>query len=139
MSSRLAIYFAWLISLSAMLGSLYFSDILMMEPCHLCWFQRIVIYPLVLLLGIACWRGESSILPYVIAFPVIALGISAYQVTIQAFPQYEVISACGAGPSCVEKINIGLGPITIPMLSLASQIVVFFLLLYAMICKNKIE
>ena len=131
MNFRFAIFLAWLISLSAMLGSLYFSDIRMLEPCHLCWYQRIVIYPLDLLLGIACWRGQGVIIPYAIPFPMMAFGIALYQVIIQANPSLEVVSACGAGPSCVEKLDIGLGPITIPMLSLASQAMMIILLVYA--------
>lgn len=133
MNFRLAIFFAWILSLAGMLGSLYFSDIRMLEPCHLCWYQRITLYPLALWLLMACWRNDGKCLSYVIPFPFLGTLIAIYEVIIQANPAYEVISACGAGASCTEKVDIGLGPITLPMLSLAAQLLTTLLLIYAYI------
>lgn len=50
---RYALHLAWLVAIIATGGSLYMSEILLWEPCKLCWVQRIFMYPLVLLLGIA--------------------------------------------------------------------------------------
>ncbi|MDN3507415.1 MAG: disulfide bond formation protein B [Simkaniaceae bacterium] len=112
------LYFSWLISALAMLGSLYFSEVRHIDPCHLCWIQRICLYPLAIILAIATHQGFFGIAPY--AFPLALGGLitSAYQVAIQEIPGWEPINVCGAGPSCGERISIGLGPITIPILSL---------------------
>lgn len=102
-----------------MLLSLYFSDVKNLEPCHLCWYQRICLFPLFIILGIAAFRGFLGIVFYVL--PQVACGFlfALYQIAIQEIPGWNPIDMCGAGPSCAEKILIGLGPITIPMVSAA--------------------
>ncbi len=114
---KYGLYFAWLLSTVATLISLYFSDIKHHEPCHLCWLQRICLFPLVIILGIACHRGFLGISRYLFPQVVIGLLFALYQVAIQEISGWNPIDMCGAGPSCSEKIFIGLGPITIPMLS----------------------
>lgn len=128
---KYSLYFAWLVACMAMLGSLYFSEVRNIEPCHLCWYQRIVIYPLTIILGMAVYRGFIGIIPYVLPFVVIGILLSSYQVLIQEIPNWQPIELCGAGPSCADKIDIGLGPITIPMLSLGALLLMFTFLLTA--------
>lgn len=126
-----AVYFAWLLSCLAMLGSLYFSEIRHLEPCHLCWYQRICIYPLVIILGMAIYQNSIGIIPYIYPQVIIGLIIALYQTAIQEIPNWQPIELCGSGPSCADKIDIGLGPITIPMLSAGTYIVIAILLSYA--------
>jgi disulfide bond formation protein DsbB len=114
---KYGLYFAWLLSTVAMMGSLYFSEMKHLEPCHLCWYQRITLFPLFILLGIATYRGFLGIAPYLLPQTLIGFLLALYQVAIQEIPGWIPIDMCGAGPSCTEKISIGLGPITIPMLS----------------------
>lgn len=132
MKSLIALYAAWLLACLTFLGSLYFSEILHLDPCNLCWYQRICLYPLVVILGMAIYNLCFDVIPYVI--PQIGVGLMAavYQVAIQANPQWQAIELCGAGPSCTEKIDIGLGVITLPMLSVCSSIVILGCLLYAL-------
>lgn len=108
---------AWLAVTFGMMLSLYYSEIKNIEPCHLCWYQRICLFPLFILLGIATYKGFHGIALYV--FPQVVAGfiLALYQVAIQEIPGWNPIDICGAGPSCSEKISIGLGPITLPMLS----------------------
>ena len=73
-----SIRFAWLISMVATMGSLYFSEIAGFIPCNLCWWQRIFMYPLTVLLGIAVFKNESKIIPYVLPLPLIGLCISIF-------------------------------------------------------------
>ena len=47
---------AFIVALVSMCGSLYYSDVLGYEPCKMCWYQRICMYPEVLLLGLALYR-----------------------------------------------------------------------------------
>lgn len=117
MNKFFVFYAAWVLACLGMLGSLYFSEMRHLEPCHLCWYQRICLYPLAIILGIAVYRQCYAVIPYIM--PQVALGllIAVYQVAIQEVPSWQPIELCGAGPSCLDKIDIGLGPITLPMLS----------------------
>ena len=82
---RFSLPFAFAISLVSTLGSLYFSELKGFEPCVLCWYQRILIYPQVLLLGLALWRKEKVIVDYVLGLSIIGVVIAAYQYYGQMF------------------------------------------------------
>jgi disulfide bond formation protein DsbB len=118
------ILFMWTVSFTAMLGSLYFSEIQLYEPCKLCWYQRILMYPLVLILGIAYIQKNAKIAITTLAFSVIGGCISAYHYSLQKldFMQDSAV-ACGRVPCTGEYINI-LGFITIPFLALIAFILI---------------
>ena len=59
------LYIAWFVSLIAMFGSLYFSEIKGYIPCELCWYQRILMYPLTLILGIGTFQNDISVKKFV--------------------------------------------------------------------------
>lgn len=84
----------------AMAGSLYFSERAGFVPCELCWYQRIAMYPLAVLLPIAAVRRDRSILPYGAVLAVLGLLVSAYHVWVQAFPEEsnfcEITNPCSA-------------------------------------------
>lgn len=128
MIKKYSLYFIWLLACIATLGSLYFSEIKHIEPCHLCWYQRIVIYPLAVMMGIAAYNGFYRIIPYVAPLIVMGIILALYQVAIQEIPNWQPIELCGSGPKCSTKIDIGLGPVTMPMLS-ASNFALMLLLL----------
>jgi len=108
---------AWLLACIATLGSLYFSLGLGLEPCTLCWYQRICLYPLVITLGFAAWRADRMAALYLLPQIFLGLFISLYQVVIQQVPKWDPIGFCGSGPSCSDKHEVGLGFVTIPMLA----------------------
>ncbi|GJM71062.1 hypothetical protein HMSSN036_32780 [Paenibacillus macerans] len=83
------IYLAWLVALVATAGSLYLSEVLHYEPCRLCWFQRIFMYPQVILLGIAAYRNDRSIIPYVLPLSIIGGTISLYHYGEQKFRDWR--------------------------------------------------
>lgn len=114
---KYGLYFAWVFACIGTLLSLYFSDIKKLEPCHLCWFQRIALFPMAIILGIATFKGFLGISRYVLPVVILGLLLSVYQIAIQEIPGWNPIEICGAGPNCAEKHFIGLGPITIPMLA----------------------
>jgi disulfide bond formation protein DsbB len=126
-----ALYAAWLIACLGMVGSLYFSEIQNFEPCHLCWYQRICLYPLVFLLGLSTYHASYAMIPFTLPQVVLGFIIALYQVAIQENPKWQHIELCGAGPSCLDKIDIGLGPLTIPMLSALTFLIIIGCLLYA--------
>ena len=114
---KYGLYLAWLLATFGILFSLYYSDIKNIEPCHLCWYQRTALFSLFFILGIATFRGFLGIGRYVLPQVVFGLILSLYQIAIQEIPGWIPIDMCGGGPSCSEKILIGIGPLTIPMLA----------------------
>ncbi|WP_242985916.1 disulfide oxidoreductase [Oceanobacillus zhaokaii] len=108
--------FAWTVSLLATSGSLFFSEVMKFIPCEMCWYQRILMYPQVILLGIMLWRKDGQSIIYVLPLSIIGVLVSVYHNVIQKIPQANVIS-CGIIPCDIEYIN-WFGFITIPMLSL---------------------
>ena len=78
-----ALFAAWGASFIATLGSLYFSEIMKFEPCVLCWYQRIFMYPFVLWLGIAVVKKDYRIASYSLPIASIGACISLYHYAIQ--------------------------------------------------------
>lgn len=134
---KYSLYFVWVIASIGVLGSLYFSEIQHLEPCSLCWYQRIAIYPLAIIMGIAAFQGFYKIVPYVMPLAVLGIVFASYQVAIQQLPSLQFVELCGTGPSCAQSADIGLGPITLPMLSLFSLCLMTFLLAIAWPAKDK--
>ncbi|MFD1738983.1 disulfide oxidoreductase [Bacillus salitolerans] len=121
------LFISFAVSLIATLGSLYFSEILLFIPCELCWYQRILMYPLVFLLGIAVIRKEPFIIHYVLPLSIIGAGISLYHYLIQKVDILgENSISCGIVPCTGEYIN-WLGFITIPFLALTAFTIITIL------------
>jgi disulfide bond formation protein DsbB len=126
---KYGLYFGWVFASLGILGSLYFSEVRNMEPCHLCWYQRIALFPVSLILGIATYLGDRKVIHYALPMILIGLFFALYQISIQEFQGWNPIEMCGAGPSCKEKTLIGLGPLTLPMLSALNFLFIAFLLI----------
>ncbi|PEC81769.1 disulfide bond formation protein B [Bacillus cereus] len=118
---------AWMIATSAMLISLFFSEWMNLPPCDLCWYQRMAMYPLVLILGIGMYRKDPHVSTYAFPFACIGLLIAVYQITIQAFPTNEM-KMCSVGVSCTEDYLNLFGFISIPMLSFVGFLAIIMLL-----------
>jgi len=114
------LFFAWFIALVAMLSTLLAEYILHWPVCPLCWYQRICIYPLVILLGMAAFKNEKTIIPYALPFPVMGFLFAAYQYCEQMIPGFAPIDFCTQGVPC-NTIHLQLlGFITIPFLSMVA-------------------
>jgi len=122
-----AIGMAFWVALLATMGSLYFSEIAHFEPCKLCWFQRIAMYPLVVLLGIAAVRRDDGIRIYGRAISAIGAAIALYHVALEWIPALDT-GACGTGPACSIIWFRVLGFISLPTLSLVAFLFIFTLL-----------
>lgn len=131
MFSRYALFLAWLISLIAMLITLFAGEVLNWPVCVLCWYQRIALYPLVILLGIAAFRDDKHIIPYALPFPISGFLFAAYQYAEQMIPNFAPIKFCTEELPC-STIHIKLlGFVTIPFLSaLVCVMIIVLLLLY---------
>jgi disulfide bond formation protein DsbB len=110
-------YLAFGAALTATLGSLYYSEIAGFVPCTLCWYQRILMYPLSLILLIAILKQDEGVFDYVLPFSVLGLGVSTYHYLIQL----GVIghsAACTVGIPCGLRWVNYLDFVTIPLLAL---------------------
>ena len=109
---------AAMIAIGATLGSLYFSEIRNFVPCEYCWYQRIAMYPLALVLLIATIRRDKNIIPYALTLSLVGFGISAYHYQLQLFPEQS--TSCGLDASCTYRWIEVFGFVTIPFLALTS-------------------
>ncbi len=112
-----ALYLAWGVAVVATLGSLYYSEVAHFTPCELCWYQRIAMYPLAIVLGIAAFRDDVGIRAYV--WPVVAIGaaIAAYHYQLEWFPEQGTF--CSAEVPCTIVWVRELGFISIPYMALS--------------------
>lgn len=109
---------AWAVALIATVGSLYFSEVVGFIPCNLCWYQRILMYPLVLLLGIAAVRKDWNQTLYVLPMCVIGFCISLYHNLLEKTTWFDKShdNVCGIVPCDTLYIN-WFGFVTIPFLA----------------------
>jgi len=119
--------FAFITASASMLGSLYFSEVLKVPPCNLCWYQRLASYPQVLILGIAFLKNDYSVKKYLLPLSIFGFAVASYQSLLQVFPEYFPCS--DAMISCKEGIKPLLGFITIPLMSAVSFVLMFFFVL----------
>lgn len=102
--NALLLAFAWLVALVATLGSLYYSEVRNFIPCTLCWYQRIAMYPLVLILGLATWRNDVHIRPYALTLSLVGLFWSSYHLLELWVPGLAPNVCKGPIPCNVEYI-----------------------------------
>ncbi|MCW2920792.1 MAG: disulfide oxidoreductase [Thermoleophilia bacterium] len=122
-----ALKLAWLVAAVATAGSLYMSEVRHFEPCPLCWYQRIAMYPLVVLLGIAVLRRDHLARWYAIPIALVGLAIGAYHYQLERFPDQDAI-ACTSSVPCTTIWFEQLGYITIPMMAMSAFALVVVIL-----------
>ena len=110
--------------MASMAGSLYFGEVLGIIPCVLCWYQRIAMYPLVLIIGGGIVKKDRNFLNYALPLSLIGGAIAFYQNLLYYGVIQERLVPCTFGISCTTRYIHLLGFIDIPQLSLASFIVV---------------
>ncbi|XXM71097.1 disulfide oxidoreductase [Lysinibacillus sphaericus] len=118
--TQLFMYAAWLVSIIATLGSLYFSEVKGFIPCELCWYQRIFMYPLTLILGVATFKNDASLKQIVLPMSVIGGIISVFHYLEQKIPGFGGIKPCASGVPCNSEYINWLGFITIPFLAMTA-------------------
>ena len=120
---------AWLMSVVATASSLFYSEFVGFEPCFLCWWQRIFMYPQVALLGLALWRKDWRIANYGLPLAIIGGLISLYHNYL--YYGGSSILPCdvyGSGVSCLRLYIFEFGYITLPLMALTGFALVAFLL-----------
>jgi disulfide bond formation protein DsbB len=115
--------FAASVALVATLGSLWFSEGAHFPPCKLCWYQRIAMYPLVVLLGLAAVRRDRAVRFYGLAIAGVGLTISAWHNVVETFPSIES-GACDPTNPCTIRWVEGLGFWTIPRMAFVAFLLI---------------
>ena len=133
------LYLAWLISFAALLGSIFVEEYFGYIPCDICWYQRVCMFPLVLILFLASYKQSAKVICYI--FPQIIIGIllSLYQTLLPMFPSLIPSGICSSDVSCSNNQQIGLGFLSLPILSLLAFALIFFLLLWEKIHSSKFK
>jgi disulfide bond formation protein DsbB len=119
---------AWLVATCATLGALFLGEVMGMTPCVLCWYQRIFMFPLAIVLGIAAYQDDRHGAVYALWLSLGGLAIAAYHSLLVAglIPQAWV--PCSAGVSCADQKLEILNGVQIPWLSLAAFVTLALLL-----------
>lgn len=116
---------AWLVAVIATAGSLWFSEVARFPPCELCWYQRIAVYPLVIVLGIRALRPAGSRDLRLAGLGLVAAGLAVnlWHVALETFPTLDT-GSCSADVPCTVRWVEGLGAFTIPRLATVALVLV---------------
>lgn len=121
---------SWVVALTSFLGALFFSEVMKLAPCALCWYQRIAMFPLVLILGIGAFAQDRTCIRYALPLATAGWVIAGYHLLLSEGLIPKDLQPCGQGTSCVE-VTLKYGFVTIPMLSLTAFSLVLLLLVAA--------
>lgn len=124
LTPELLMYFSLIVALAAMLGSLYFSEVLGYPPCVLCWYQRILMYPVVPIMFVAILVKDYKVYRYVLPLVLVGIAVGFYHVLLQEGIIPEDITNCSLGIPCKTEYFRVLRIVTIPFMSFVSFVVV---------------
>ena len=117
-----------MVALIATSGSLYFSEIAHLVPCSLCWYQRIAMYPLLLVLGVAAVRSDAGVWRYALPLALVGLLVALYHVSIEWMPALD-LGVCTSGVPCSVRYFAVFGFISIATMSAAAFFLISSLML----------
>lgn len=123
-----SVLFAFVVSVVATGGSLYLSEVAHFLPCKLCWYQRIAMYPLTIILGSALVRGRRDVHWYVVPVAAVGAVIASYHVLLERFPRLES-SICEVSNPCTLIWTRRFGYQTIPTMALTAFLMIIVVLL----------
>ena len=111
---------AWVVALLSTLGAVFIGEVMGQAPCLLCWWQRAFMFPLAVILAVACFRSDFGIWRY--AVPVAAIGwvVAAYHTLLYFGIIAQAVEPCGAGPSCSGAGMTILGGLPLPLVSVVA-------------------
>ncbi len=114
------LFLCWLLASVSTAGSLFFSHVMGFAPCVLCWYQRIFLFPLVIILAVGLFPFDKSVVKYALPLATAGWLTALYHSLLYAGIIPESIQPCSQGVSCTEEYIDLFGFLTIPMLSLLS-------------------
>ncbi len=113
-----ALFFAaWLIAAMSVAGALFFSEVMELPPCVLCWYQRIFMFPLALLLPLGLFPFDARVVRYTLPLSLAGTAIAVYHLLLVLGVIPEGAAPCSRGVPCAEVQIEWLGFVTIPLLS----------------------
>jgi disulfide bond formation protein DsbB len=116
---RWSLWLAWIVALVTTLGSLYYSQVAHFTPCALCWYQRIAMYPLAIVLLVAALRRDRGIGWYVIPVATVGALFAVYHTQLQAFPNQHS-SFCTLADPCTTRYVWKYGFVSLPFMALSA-------------------
>lgn len=125
----------FVISAIAMLGSLTFSEVLNLLPCKLCWYQRIMMYPQVLISGIALVTNDFKVKKYLLGMSIVGICISIYHILVQTFP--NTLQCNDEVAKCSAKEFATFGYITIPVMAFTAFLMIILVCVSVILAKRK--
>ncbi len=125
-----SVLLAWIVATVTTLGSLYYSEHAGFVPCELCWYQRIVMYPLVIVLGVAWLRRDGKVWMTALVFVVIGAPLSLYHWLVERVPAFAESSSCSVTTPCSAPWFEKLGFVTLAWMALSA----FLLIGVLMVC-----
>lgn len=129
---RSTLYLALAVALTATLGSLYFSEVRGYLPCNLCWYQRILMYPLVVVIAVGLLRQDINLPYYVLPLSLFGQGIATYHYLLEKTNIFAAPTTCQEGIPCTTPWINWMGFITIPFLAMSAFFLITVLCLIAM-------
>ncbi|MBC8208869.1 MAG: disulfide bond formation protein B [Desulfobulbaceae bacterium] len=123
------LFLCWLIATISTTGSVFFSSVMEFAPCVLCWYQRICLFPLVILLATGLFSMDNKVVKYSLPLAIAGWLTAAYHTLLYAGIIPASIQPCTQGISCTEEYIDLFGFISIPMLSFLSFSTIIVLLI----------
>ena len=114
------VFVAWLIAVVSALGALFFSEIMQLPPCTLCWYQRNFMFPLVLILPIGLFPLDRKVVRYALPLAVGGWLFAVFHMLLVTGVIPEKLEPCMQGVPCSERVIDWFGFVTIPLLSVAA-------------------
>lgn len=130
-----AVLLAWIVAIVTTLGSLYYSEHAGFAPCELCWYQRIVMYPLVIVLGVAWLRRDQKVWLTVLPFAVIGAPLSLYHWLVERVPAFAESSSCSITVPCTAPWFEKLGFVTLAWMAMSSFLLIGALMLCLVVAR----
>ncbi len=123
------LFLCWLLASMSTMGSLFFSYVMNFAPCVLCWYQRICLFPLVLILAVGLFPLDKNVVKFALPLAIAGWLTALYHNLLYSGVIPETIQPCSQGVSCTEKYIDLFGFLTIPMLALLSFTTIIALLI----------
>lgn len=123
------IFASWLVATVSTLGSLFFSEVMDLVPCVLCWYQRIFMFPLAVILLVGLHPVDVRVARYALPVALLGLVFTVYHCLLFFGWIPENLRPCSQGVSCSDATMVLFGVVPIPLLSLAAFLTIVVLLL----------
>lgn len=123
------LWIALALSFAAAFMNHYYNEVLGVPPCDLCWWQRIFLYPQVILFGMAIWKRDHYVADYAIVLSVLGAGVALYHHALQMFP--STLPCPATGVSCATlSIPFEFGYITYPLMAFSLFVSLIVLMVF---------